>query len=310
MKSLSQLFPQSVLGPLLFLLYVDELNKVIHHSTIKLFADDIALYREIISPHDQSLLQEDLTSIYEWCQLWQLNLNPVKCEYLCISYKHHPLTHDYTLAGQTIPLKPVVRYLGVFINSHLKWDHHVRHLTAKATRSLNYLRHTLFSCPSHVKAVAYKCLVRPILEYASPVWCVHSSKDISQLESIQRRAARWVCGSRWNSATRNWTKSSDSCLHQLKWPTLHSRRSFSSISLAHDILHNRISIPFNKYFQFSFTNTRSHPQSLSIPSSTINPYRHSFFVNTPFLWNSIPPSILQLSNRVAFHSALCRFLFV
>ena len=99
-------------------------------------------------------------------------------------------------------------------------------------------------------------------------------------------------------------------LHQLKWPTLHSRRSFSSISLAHDILHNRISIPFNKYFQFSFTNTRSHPQSLSIPSSTINPYRHSFFVNTPFLWNSIPHSILQLSNRVAFHSALRRFLFV
>ena len=147
---------------------------------------------------------------------------------------------------------------------------------------------------SHVKAVAYKCLVRPILEYASPVWCVHSSKDISQLESIQRRAARWVCGSRWNSATRNWTKSSDSCLHQLKWPTLHSRRSFSSISLAHDILHNRISIPFNKYFQFSFTNTRSHPQSLSIPSLTINSYRHSFFVNTPFLWNSIPHSILQL----------------
>ena len=102
----------------------------------------------------------------------------------------------------------------------------------------------------------------------------------------------------------------DSCLHQLKWPTLHSRRSFSSISLAHDILHNRISIPFNKYFQFCFTNTRSHPQSLSIPSSTINPYRHSFFVNTPFLWNSIPHSILQLSNRVAFHSALRRFLFV
>ena len=178
-----------------------------------------------------------------------------------------------------------------------------------ATRSLNYLRHTLFSCPIYIKAVAYKSLVRPILEYASPVWCLHSSKDISQLELIQQRAARWVCGSRWNPDTRSWSKSSASCLQELKWPSLQSRRSYFSVSLVHDIIHQRISIPFNKHFQFSTTNTRSHPLSLCIPSTTINPYRHSFFVNTPFVWNSIPYHILQLlSNRLTFHSALRRFL--
>jgi len=57
----------SVLGPLLFL---DELHKIIHHSTIKLFADDIALYREIVSPADCDLLQEDLSKIYDWCKVW------------------------------------------------------------------------------------------------------------------------------------------------------------------------------------------------------------------------------------------------
>ena len=58
-----------VLGPLLFLLYIDELHKIIHHNNIKLFADDIALYKEIVSPADCDLLQEDLSKIHDWCQV-------------------------------------------------------------------------------------------------------------------------------------------------------------------------------------------------------------------------------------------------
>ena len=138
---------------------------------------------------------------------------------------------------------------------------------------------------------------------------IHTSKYVSQLESIQQHGACWVCGSRWNLDTRSWSKSSGSCLQEVKWPSLHSRRSHFPASLVHadDILHERISISFNKHFQFSNANTRSHPLTLSIPS---NPYRHSFSVNIPFLWNSIPHYILQLSNRLAFHSALCHFLVV
>ena len=137
---------------------------------------------------------------------------------------------------------------------------------------------------------------------------LHSVKDLSQLELIQRRAARWVCGSRWISVNRSWTKSSDSCLQELNWSPLHTRRSYFSISLTHDILHNRVAIPFSRYFQFSTTIIRSHPMTLCIPSSTINPYCYSFFVNTPFLWNTIPLRILQLSNPIVFWTALCHFL--
>ena len=208
--------------------------------------------------------------------------------------------------------------MGIFINSQLKWNDHVKHLAAKASRSLNYLchsrslnylRHTLFSCSPSVKASAYKAIVRPILEYASPVWCLHFTKDVSQLESIQRRAAHWVCGSRWISVNCSWTKSSNSCLQELHWSPLHTRRSYFSISLTHDILHNRVAILFSRYFQYSTTITRSHPMTLCIPSSIINPYRY-FFVNTPFLWNTIPLRILQLSNPVVFRTALHCFLFM
>ena len=65
----------------------------------------------------------------------------------------------YHLNDQPIPSKSVVRYLGMYINSHLKWSDHVKHITAKASHSLNYLRHTLFASPSTVKSAAYNCLV-------------------------------------------------------------------------------------------------------------------------------------------------------
>ena len=63
-------------------------------------------------------------------------------------------------------------------------------------------------------------LVRPLLEYASPVWYLHTNKDINHLEAIQCRAARWVCGSRWNTHSYQWSKSSLSCQQELKWPSL------------------------------------------------------------------------------------------
>ena len=227
---------------------------------------------------------------------------------ICISYKRVPPLCAYFLDGQQISLKSVVRYLGIFINSQLKWCDHMKHLVAKASRSLNYLRHTLFSCSASVKATAYRAVVRPILEYASPAWCLHTKKDVTNLEAIQRHAARWVCGSRWDTINHNWSRSSDSCLQELHWPTLHTRRSYFSTSLTHDILHNRVAIPFSKYFQFSTTVTRSHPMSLFIPSSTINSRRFSFFINSPFLWNTIPHRILKLTNPAAFRTALRRFL--
>jgi len=100
--------------------------------------------------------------------------------------------------------------------------------------------------------------------------------DVPHLESVQRRAAWWFCGSRCNSTSHMWSKSLDSCTNELKWSSLHTRRSdwffpqqsFYSIS---------------RHFQFSSSITRTHPLTLLIPSSSINPYCSSFFINTPFL---------------------------
>ena len=177
---------------------------------------------------------------------FQLNLNPSKCETICISYKRSPPPANYNLDSHLLSTKTVVRYLGICINSHLKWSDHVKFTTAKATRSLNILRHSLYTCSPSVKAAVYKCIVHPILEYASPVWYLHSSGDVKQLESVQHRAARWVCGSQWTPVRKHWSKSSDYCISQLECVSLHQRQIYLTICQLHNIL--------NHHQQFRFHN--------------------------------------------------------
>ena len=158
----------------------------------------------------------------------------------------------------------------------------------------------MYTCPSSVKAVVYRCVIHPLLEYALLVWYLYSSGDIKQLEAVQCRAARWVCGSCWNSTRKCWSKSSDSCLDQLKWPSLHDRQKYFAICYLHSIFNNYSAIPFNRHFSRSNRHSCANPLLIDTSTSSINPYRYSFFINSPFLWNTVPARILQISHTELF----------
>ena len=124
--------------------------------------------------------------------------------------------YNVTVTYSVVVICVYVGDLGIFVDSHLKWNDHCKHVAAKATWSLNFLQHCLFHCSSVVKSIAYKCVVRTIMEHACPVWHPHTTKNIDILERVQRRATRWAAGSRWNPSSYCWSKSSDDCLQELK----------------------------------------------------------------------------------------------
>ena len=106
----------SVLGPLLFILYIDDLHRSVIGSILKIFADDVTVYKVVTSVSDCHVLQEDLSCIFCWTVAWQVRLNSGKCEALNITNKQAPIQFDYTINGGVIQWKPFVRYLGLILN--------------------------------------------------------------------------------------------------------------------------------------------------------------------------------------------------
>ena len=149
-----------------------------------------------------------------------MRFQPVKCNMMQLTRKRIKKIHAlYTLEGRDLENIESIKYLGVTITSDLRWDTHVSNVCTKANRTLGFLRRNLYFCPHEVKEAAYKGLVRPVLDYGSSVWEPPGVVHQEELESVQKRAARFVTGN-YNYETRSMTD----ILGQLKWESFKKRR--------------------------------------------------------------------------------------
>jgi len=132
-------------------------------------------------------LQEDLNLLYKWSVLWLMDFNPFKCEFLWITNKKNPIVYQYYIDNSIIKQATHSKYLGVTIDERLTWNEHILTIANKA-RHVN-LRRNVYQCSPYVKCNLYESMVRPIIEYASPIWDPHSALSINRLVSIQHSAA-------------------------------------------------------------------------------------------------------------------------
>ena len=268
----------SILGPLLFILYINDLPNNLQ-CNIKMFADDVAVYKSIVTREDCDMLQHDLSSISLWCQDWQMNLQPPKCEALCISNKKNLIYYNYHLCNNSLSWCTSTRYLGVIIDSKLNWNSHCDFITAKSFRVLGVLKRYMSNCSMLSKK---RALILPILEYAIPSWSAYTKRNINCIELVQSKGARWVCGSKYVPSLHTWTVSSAKCCDQLHWCPLSVRRQYLGLLFLFKIIHCMIDVKFDEYFVFSDSRTRSHRLSIRCKSSCVSSYRNSFFVNIIF----------------------------
>ena len=195
----------SILGPLLFLLYVNDIGDNLK-SPNKLFADDCIVYKEIKERPDCEVLQRDIQTLYRWTQDWHLNI-------LEVTNKRKPIRFTYKLNDDSLDQVEAFKYLGVIIDKKLSWSEHVNHVKGKV---LNLLRRSLHGCSKTAKARTYTALVRPHLETCSPVWSPHQKQLKQSLENVQKRASRWVCA-KWDASHFKWTKTYEECCNELNW---------------------------------------------------------------------------------------------
>ena len=130
----------SVLGPILFLIFINDLTDNIK-SSVCLFADDCVLYRNIHSLQDCLILQEDLDSLGLWEADWQMKFNVAKCHSMRVTrhYSHKQIIHDYTLHQQTLENVQSAKYLGITITENMDWGQHIFDISSKATKTLGFL---------------------------------------------------------------------------------------------------------------------------------------------------------------------------
>ena len=303
----------TVLGPILFLIYINDLHTCIEHSFLSSFADDTRIMKEITSTQNIKSLQEDLDSAVQWSKSNNMKLHTDKFEFLCHStnrskeLKELPFSSQYyqytTEDGSEITPTTIVKDLGINITPDLSWSPHINIITNNARKMAGWVLSVFADRSISTMIHLYKTLIRSRVEYCCPVWDPTKLEDIATLEGIQR------------SYTSRITSISHLHYHDrlkaLNLMSLQRRRERYSIVTVYKILHNMS--PNDLGLEFVETNRRGIQAKVpKINKSTAAKYQtlydSSFAVRGPQLWNKVPANITIKPSLESFKSALTAWL--
>ena len=290
----------TVLGPLLFLIYINDIHKDLSPGTfIRLFADDGLLYRIIRTVADTITLQKDLDILQQWEITNKMQFHPDKCQILQITNKRNPIQSTYYIHGTSLKSFDSAKYLGITIDCKLGWDPHCKNIYNKASFMLSFLERNLRKCPPNIKLKCFNALVRPILEYSCSVWDPHKSNQIDRLELLNKRAARFITGN--HVLEHGNTKKN---MMALGWPPLQERRAKIKLQTLYKIKNNIIHAPVDDLIPLR---TPRRPFNYFVPQSTVDAHLYSFFPSSIRLWNSLPESIKASDSLSTFKSSISNY---
>ncbi|KAL5266962.1 hypothetical protein ACHWQZ_G004116 [Mnemiopsis leidyi] len=181
----------SVLGPLLFILYVNDLPDIVKNK-IKLFADDLKL---ICNANDNRSIADDILELEIWESIWGLKFNPSKCKVVHVNFNNNPNV-KYSLNGVELEVSAQEKDLGVITHSSLLWNEQIKTSVSKANQMICWVVRNLINREKNVMLAIYKALIRPHLEYCVQLWnpvAAHGNwATVLELESVQRRFTRLI----------------------------------------------------------------------------------------------------------------------
>ena len=184
----------SVLGPILFAIYMNTLIEVVKYSHLFLSANDNKLFKIIQTEQDSSLLQYDIDSMYNWILNSLLLFHPKKCFTMHIDSKSTSsiIQATYKMNDNILESKLELKDLGVIVDSHLIFSNHIAEKVNKANQIMGLIRRTFVFLEKHNFNLLYKSLVRPHIQCGNIVWSPFWKADINLIENVQRRATRFI----------------------------------------------------------------------------------------------------------------------
>jgi len=294
----------TVLGPLLFIIFINDLPEVCKNlSDIFLFADDAKLYKSISDMSDCQKLNDSGQHFFDWSEKWCMKLNVDKCKVLSVKRKDDiKFAYGFNKCGDCFVLEHVdhITDLGVTIDNDLCFDLHISEKINKAFQMLGIINRTFVDIDETTFLLLYKTMVRSHLEFAGSVWNPYKLNQIKNLEKVQKRATKLVRSCKLLSYR-------DRLIH-LKLPTLKFRRLRGDMIEVFKILNNyydESSVP-NLPRNFD-TRTRGNSLKLMHIRSRLDQRKFSFCSRVVGYWNSLPDYVVRASSVNMFKNSLDKF---
>ena len=294
----------SILGPLLFVMFVNDLPTVISRSSVNMYADDTTLYYGGANVNDSiQVLQEDAQSVLQWFNCNGLTVNLKKTNLMISGRRRREKEFrdsSMLLDGVELLPKTSVKYLGVELDSNLEWKKHVMNLRAKCLLALRRLSRISRDLPQETRKRLYSALVQPHVDYCCVVWDRCSKHLQTKVETIQNRGMRYILKSPWSTTGTELRE-------KLGWTTLSQRRNLLTLKTIHKCIHKRGPTYLHEKFikQSDMGNSRTRGASkLYLHRPRTDFYKNSFEYSGAKLWNSLPDSVRNVTSRLGFSSAL------
>jgi hypothetical protein len=293
----------SVIGPLIFVLFINDLPVICPPCSIKLYADDVKLYFPIKKPSDRIALQCCLDKVYNWAMSWELRFSFSKCQFLQIGYSNP--TVFYHLGNHVIQPSNTVSDLGVNVHSNLKPSLHCSTIVSKANIRAKLILKCFLSNNHNNFIRAFKCYVRPLLEYSSVVWNPWLLQDINLVESVQRIFTRKVC-----ILCHLPKMSYEERLIYFNLDKLELRRLRADLVEMFKIINGFSACNVKNVLNFSnvnvYHNTRGHRFKLALTRTNKNAFKYCFINRVIDAWNFLPDNCFNTNLISTFRNRLTK----
>ena len=311
----------SVLGPTLFVLFINDIVNVLSDDTkVLLYADDMKIWRKVYSAEDQTILQNDINRLYQWSVSNRMNFHPSKCKVVQSTLRHNILSSLYRMNNISLQVSEKETDLGVVITPKLLFNEHHRAIVNKASQKLGLVkRNCSFTKCKTSRKLLYLSLVRSLFEHCSQIWCPTNPTQVAKFVKIQKRAIKWIFNEPY---CRYSEKEYLGKLKELNILPMDYKFQLNDLIIFHKIFHGKYSVGLpsfilkytdmnSAYFQ---RQTRTYNDSdrhkvKCIFAPKVNSFKNSFFVRSARSWNSLPAEIRSHDTIDSFKANLEKYFW-